>query len=114
MSENQKELELLDKTNEGLENSLEKKTTTGAATSINSWIKRLKDETGFKTIANDLEKLKTAISEKDGKEICKLMEKLGEATVKASEKASGKEATAVKKLGNGLISGSKKLKELVG
>ena len=114
MSDNQKEIELLDKTVEGLESSLEKGTMTGASTSVTSWINRLKDEKGFKTISDDLEKLKEAISNKDGKEICVLLDKLGEATVKAAEKVEGKESTAVKKLGNSLISGSKKLKQLVG
>ncbi len=114
MSEKESEVQHLDKTIEALENSIEKESATGSSTAITSWIKTLSDQKGFKTIVTDLEKLKEAIADKDGKEICKLLEKLGNETVKAAEKAEGGESTKIKKLGNTLLSGSKMLKKLVG
>jgi len=51
----------LDSTIESLEHEIEKKSTTGASTSISSWIKTLSSHKELKHIADDLEKLKTAI-----------------------------------------------------
>lgn len=114
MSEQKSEAEHIDKTIEALENSIEKETATGSSTSITSWIKTLNEHTGFKTIAHDLEKLKEAIADKDGKKIYTLLEKLGEETTKAADKAEGKESASIKKLGKSLIKGAKLVKKLVG
>ncbi len=114
MSEIKSELEHVEKTVDALENSIEKESQTGSTASINSWIKTLSDRPGYKTIANDLEKLKEAIADKDGKKVYTLLEKLGDATVKAAEKAEGKESAAIKKLGKTLLKGSKFIEKLVG
>ncbi|RYE21823.1 MAG: hypothetical protein EOP42_25330 [Sphingobacteriaceae bacterium] len=114
MAEQKSEAEHIEKTIDALENSIEKETATGSSTSITSWIKTLNEHTGFKTIANDLEKLKEAIADKDGKKIYTLLEKLGEETVKAADKAEGKESTSIKKLGKSLTKGAKLVKKLVG
>ena len=114
MSETTSELPHIEKTIEALENSIEKESQTGSTTSINSWIKTLSDHTGYKTIVNDLEKLKEAIADKDGKKVYTLLEKLGNETVKAAEKADGKENVGIKKLGKTLLKGSKLIEKLVG
>ncbi|MFD1257435.1 hypothetical protein ACFQ3S_11560 [Mucilaginibacter terrae] len=114
MSEEKSEAQHLEKTIDALENSIENETATGSSTGINSWIKTLSDHTGFKTIVNDLEKLKEAIADKDGKKIYTLLEKLGDETVKAAEKADGKESASIKKLGKTLLKGSKLIEKLVG
>lgn len=113
MSE-QSESAHLEKTIDALENSVEKESATGSSTSITSWIKTLTEKKGFQTIVHDLEKLKEAIADKDGKKIYTLLEKLGEETVAAAEKAEGKESASIKKLGKTLIKGSKLVKKLVG
>lgn len=114
MSETKSEAEHLEKTIDALENSIEKETATGSSASITSWIKTLNEQTGFKTIAHDLEKLKEAIADKDGKKIYTLLEKLGDETVKAAEKAEGKENASIKKLGKSLLKGAKLVKKLAG
>lgn len=114
MSEVHAEAEHLEKTLAALENSIEKESATGSSTSITSWIKTLTDHKGFQTIVHDLEKLKAAIADKDGKKIYTLLEKLGEETVKAAEKAEGKESASIKKLGKTLLSGAKLVKKLAG
>lgn len=73
---------------------MEKGSTAGVATSINSWIKTLESHKELKTIASDLEKLKEAISAKDGKKIADLMTALGSETTKAAESAKGGAAAA--------------------
>jgi hypothetical protein len=42
------------------------------------------------------------------------LEKLGNETVKAAEKADGKESASIKKLGKTLLKGSKFIEKLVG
>ncbi len=114
MAEEKSELEHLEKTTEALENSIEKESQTGSTSGINSWIKTLEGKRGFAPIVHNLEKLKEAIADKDGKKVYTLLEKLGEATVEAAEKAEGKESAAVKKLGQTLLKGAKLVKKLVG
>jgi hypothetical protein len=114
MSDTKSEAEHLEKTIDALENSIEKETATGSSTSITSWIKTLSDYKGYQTIVHDLEKLKEAIADKDGKKVYTLLEKLGDATVTAAEKAEGKENASIKKLGKTLLKGSKLVKKLVG
>ena len=63
---------------------------------------------------NDLEKWKNAIADKDGKKIATLLEKLGDETVKAADKAEGKESASIKKLGKTLLKGSKLVTKLSG
>ncbi len=108
MSEQQSELEHIEKTIELVETGIEKESKTGAAPNITSWIKILKDRRGFAPILHDLEKLKEAMSAKDNKKICSLLEKLGNATVEAAEKAENtKDSASIKKLGKGLLKVSK-------
>lgn len=114
MTENKTELEHLEKTIDALETSIEKESETGLSTGINSWIKTLNEKKGFQTIAHDLEKLKDAVAAKEGKKIYTLLEKLGDETVTAAEKAEGKESASIKKLGKTLLKGSKLVKKLVG
>ena len=114
MADTKSEAEHIEKTIDALENSIEKETATGSSTSITSWIKTLNEHTGYKTIAHDLEKLKEAIADKDGKKIYTLLEKLGDETVKAAEKAEGKENASIKKLGKSLLKGAKLVKKLAG
>ncbi|WP_342644771.1 hypothetical protein [Mucilaginibacter sp. CSA2-8R] len=114
MAEEKSELEHVEKTTEALENSIEKESQTGSTTSINSWIKTLEGKRGYAPIVHNLEKLKEAIADKDGKKVYTLLEKLGEETVAAAEKAEGKDGAAVKKLGQTLLKGAKLVKKLVG
>ena len=114
MAEQKSEAEHIEKTIDALENSIEKETATGSSTNITSWIKTLSDKPGYKTIAHDLEKLKEAIADKDGKKISTLLEKLGNETVKAAEKAEGKENASIKKLGQSLLKGAKLVQKLSG
>lgn len=114
MSEVKSEAEHLEKTIDALENSIEKESATGSSTAITSWIKTLSDHKGYQTIVHDLEKLKAAIADKDGKKVYTLLEKLGNETVKAAEKAEGKESASIKKLGKTLLKGSKFIEKLVG
>ncbi len=114
MSEQQSELEHVEKTIELVETGIEKESKTGAAPNITSWIKILKDRRGFAPIMHDLEKLKEAMSAKDNKKICSLLEKLGNATVEAAEKAENtKDSASIKKLGKGLLKVSKLAGKLI-
>ena len=114
MAEEKSELEHVEKTTEALENSIEKESQTGSVAGISGWIKTLEGKRGFAPIVHNLEKLKEAIADKDGKKVYTLLEKLGEETVAAAEKAEGTEAKAVKKLGQTLLKGAKLVKKLVG
>lgn len=114
MAENKTEAEHLEKTIDALETSIEKESATGSSTGITSWIKTLTEKKGYQTIVHDLEKLKEAVADKDGKKIYTLLEKLGNETVTAAEKAEGKESASIKKLGKTLLKGSKLVKKLAG
>ncbi|QJD95484.1 hypothetical protein HH214_06145 [Mucilaginibacter robiniae] len=114
MAEEKTEAEHLEKTIDAIEHSIENESATGSTTQISTWIKTLSGRRGFAPIVHDLEKLKEAVDHKDGHKIYTLLEKLGEATVEAAEKAEGKEAAAVKKLGKALQKGAKLVKKLVG
>jgi hypothetical protein len=103
----------LEKTIEQVEDSIEKKSTTGASTSISSWIKTLSGNEDLKPIADDLEKLKEAISEKDGATIVELLDKIGQETVEAADKAEDDSGKNIKKLGKALVAASKAVKKLV-
>jgi hypothetical protein len=103
----------IDATIKSIEDHVEKGTTTGVSTSINSWIKTLEDYPELKGIGADLEKLKDAISEKSGKKIVDIMTKLGSATTDAAESAEGTEATKIKHLGKALTTAAKAIGKLV-
>jgi hypothetical protein len=103
----------LEKTIEQVEDSIEKKTTTGASTSISAWIKTLSANEDLKPIADDLEKLKEAISEKDGATIVELLDKIGQETVEAADKAEDDSGKNIKKLGKALVAASKAVKKLI-
>jgi len=103
----------IDSTIKTIEDHVEKGSTAGVATSINSWIKTLESHKELKTIASDLEKLKEAISAKDGKKIADLMTALGSETTKAAESAKGGEATKIKHLGKALSTAAKAIAKLV-
>jgi hypothetical protein len=90
-----------------IEKHVKEESTTGVSTSINSWIKKLSEHKELKGIADDLEELKAALSEKDGKKITDLMSKLGTATTKAAESAEGQEATQIKAVGKALSAAAK-------
>lgn len=96
-----------------LEKHVKDQSTTGVANSLGSWIETLKQHKELKGIADDLESLKTAISDKNGQKIASLMEKLGHETVKAAEGAEGAEATKISALGKALLTSSKALSKLV-
>jgi hypothetical protein len=102
----------LEKTIKSVEESIKNHSTTGASTSINSWIKTLSETKGLKPIADDLEKLKEAISDKDGAEIAKLLDKVGQATSKAAEDADDDSKKTIAKLGKALVAGGKAVKAL--
>lgn len=115
MSEQQSELEHVEKTIELVETGIEKESKTGAAPNITSWIKLLEGRRGYAPILHDLEKLKDAMSEKDNKKISSLLGKLGNATVEAAEKAENeKDSASVKKLGKSLLKISKLVEKLTG
>lgn len=103
----------LDATIKVIEEHVEKGSTTGVSVTITAWIKVLESHHGLKGIAADLEKLKEAISAKDGKKAVELMTKLGEATTGAAEGAEGEEAIKIKKLGKTLMAASKALAKFV-
>ncbi len=103
----------LEDTVELLDKHVKDQSTTGVSNSISSWIKTLGQHKEFKSITADLESLKDAISEKDGKQIVALMTKLGEATTKAAEQAEGGEGEGVKHLGKALSAAAKGLGKLV-
>ncbi|WP_294244292.1 hypothetical protein [uncultured Chryseobacterium sp.] len=113
MSEQHAEIEHIEKTIELVETGIENESKTGASPNINSWIKILKDRRGFAPILHDLEKLKDAMADKDSKKICSLLEKLGNATVEAADKAENtKDSASIKKLGKGLLKISKLAEKL--
>jgi PHP family Zn ribbon phosphoesterase len=98
---------------EMIDQHVEKKSLTGVSSAISSWIEKLGEHDGLKMIADDLEKLKTAITDKDGKKIAALMTQLGTATTKAAESAEGTEASKIKHLGTALTNGAKMLTKMV-
>lgn len=97
----------IESTIESIEQHIEKKSPSGVTTSINNWIKALSGNKDLKDIASDLEDLKEALSEKDGKKIVELMTSLGEKTTASAENAEGNDAKGVKKLGKALTSAAK-------
>ena len=103
----------LETTIEKLDENIKSKTTTGASVSISSWIKKLSDNEDLKPIADDLEKLKAAISAKDGAEIVTLLDKVGKATIDAASNADDDSSKGVAKLGKALVAGAKAVKTLV-
>lgn len=103
----------LETTIEHLEDGIKNHSTTGASTSISSWIKTLSANEDLKPIADDLEKLKEAISEKDGTTIAKLLDKIGKETTAAAENADDDSSKTITKLGKALIAGAKAVKALV-
>ncbi len=103
----------IDSTIESIEQHLEKKSPSGVTTSINTWIKALSGNKDLKDIASDLEDLKEALTEKDGKKIVELMTSLGEKTTASAESAEGNDAKGVKKLGKALTSAAKTISKLV-
>ena len=92
---------------------IEKKSVTGASSSIDGWIKILKGNDDLADISSDLEELKGAISVMDGKKIVKLMTSLGEQTTASASSAKGDDANNVKMLGNALLSAAKAIGKLV-
>ena len=103
----------IDSTIKAIEDHVEKGTTTGVSASISAWIKKLESQKELKNIAADLEKLKEAISAKEGKKIVELMTKLGSETTKAAESAEGAEGTKIKNLGKALTTAAKAIGKLV-
>ena len=97
----------LDATIERVDEHVKKESLTGISVSISSWIDTLSEYKELKGIASDLEKLKDAISEKDGASIVKLMTKLGEDTTKAAEGAEDGESQKIKMLGKTLTTAAK-------
>lgn len=97
----------LDSTTMMVEDHVEKKDLTGVSSSISGWITKLGEYDSLKTVAADLEKLKAALSEKDGKKIVSLMATLGSETTKAAASAHGDEVSKIKNLGKALSSASK-------
>lgn len=103
----------IDSTIESIEQHIEKKSPSGVTTAINTWIKALDGNKDLKDIASDLEDLKEALSEKDGKKIVELMTSLGEKTTASAENAEGNDAKGVKKLGKALTSAAKTIGKLI-
>jgi hypothetical protein len=103
----------IDSTIKSIEDHVEKGSTTGASTSINSWIKTLEGYPQLESIGADLEKLKEAISAKNGKKIVDIITKLGSETTEAAESAEGAEATKIKHLGKALTTAAKAIGKLV-
>ena len=97
------ESEHLQSTIDVIENGIEKESTTGALPKITSWIKTLEGHRGFTPIVHDLEKLKDAIGAKDSSKIFSLLEKLGNETIAAADKAEGKDTDLIKTLGKSLM-----------
>ena len=87
-----------------IEKDVEKKSLTGASGAITKWITALSDHSSLKPISTELEELKDAIAEKDGKKIVELLTSLGEATTKA---ANGEDQKKIKMLGESLITAAK-------
>lgn len=103
----------IDSTIESIEQHIEKKSPSGVTTAINNWVKTLNGNKDFKDITSDLEDLKEALSEKDGKKIVELMTSLGEKTTASAENAEGNDAKGVKKLGKALTSAAKTISKLI-
>lgn len=101
------EVKHIDSTIETLEKSIEKETINGASPAITKWMASLEGHMEFKPILGKLEKLKSALADKDGKKIVELMTSLGEETSKAGENAEGDEGKKVKMLGKALSSAAK-------
>lgn len=97
----------LESTIEMIEKDVEKKSVTGASGAITEWITTLSHYDELKPISSKLEKLKEAISEKDGKKIVELMTSLGEATTKAAEEAEADDSKKIKMLGKCLVTAAK-------
>ena len=95
-----------------LEENAKTASLTGVSTSISAWIKTLSEYKELKGISSDLEKLKEAISEKNGETIVKLMTKLGEDTMKAAENAENGEAQKFKMLGKTLTTAAKAISKI--
>lgn len=108
-AQNQKHI---DSTIESIEEQVKKESLTGTSNSIGTWMKTLSEHKELKGIAGDLEKLKTAISDKDGKKIVDLMNKLGEETTKAAEQAEGDASKSIKQLGKTLSSAAKAISKI--
>ena len=104
--------EELTNSEETVKNGVAEKSLTGATKSIDKWIKTLEDKKGFKTISENLTKLKEAIKAKDAENICSLMDKLGEQTIAKSELDGVEDGKNIKSLGKALVSGSRTLKKL--
>lgn len=102
----------LDSTIELIDEHVKKESTANVSTSINSWIKTLSEYDDLKDIAGDLEKLKEAIAQKDGKQIVNLMTSLGKATTAAAEQAEGDEGKKIKMLGMGLSTAAKAISKI--
>ncbi|MBC7868417.1 MAG: hypothetical protein H7X88_12850 [Gloeobacteraceae cyanobacterium ES-bin-316] len=102
----------LESTIDSIEEHVKKETVTGVSVSISTWIKTLGEYKELKGIASDLEKLKEAISEKDGEAIVKLMTKLGEDTTKAAESAENGESQKIKMLGKALTTAAKAISKI--
>lgn len=103
----------IESTIESIEQHIEKKSPSGVTTVINTWIKALDGNKDLKDIASNLEDLKEALSEKDGKKIVELMTSLGEQTTASAENAEGNDAKGVKKLGKALTSAAKTIGKLI-
>lgn len=103
----------IESTIESIEQHIEKKSPSGVTTAINTWIKALDGNKDLKDIASNLEDLKEALSEKDGKKIVELMTSLGEQTTASAENAEGNDAKGVKKLGKALTSAAKTIGKLI-
>ena len=101
------QLKHIDSTIETLETHVEKESTTGVTSTINSWIKTLSEHKELKGIATDLEKLQDALAKKDGKSITSLLTKLGDETTKAGENAEEGDAKKIKMLGKALTTAAK-------
>ena len=97
----------IDDSIETIETAVEKESLTGATGAISKWITTLEKHKDLKPIASKLEKLKTAIADKDGKKIVELMTSLGEATTDAAEMAEGNESKKIKMLGKCLTASAK-------
>jgi len=72
----------------------------------------LNEHKDLKGIASDLEKLKDALAEKDGKTITSLLIKLGDETTKAADKAEAGNAKKIKMLGKALSAAGKAVSKL--
>ena len=95
-----------------LEEHVKTASLTGVSVAINTWIKTLSEYKELKGISSDLEKLKEAISEKNGETIVKLMTKLGEDTTKAAENAEEGESQKFKMLGKALTTAAKAISKI--